>query len=79
MDQRDQAGADAILARHAGDADAVAAWVWRIEAERAALRRVWRASPGWRSDRDAAGMRVVVAVRELVEVVAVAVAGERAA
>jgi hypothetical protein len=55
MDSCDVTGADAILTRLRGrDLDAVADWVWRIEADRAARRRVYRASPAWRSDRDEA-------------------------
>lgn len=51
MDTRDQAGADAILGRLRGrELDAVAAWVWRIEAERAYMASLakWRA--GHRTD-----------------------------
>jgi hypothetical protein len=51
MDSRDVNGADAVLARLRGrDLDAVTAWVWRIEADRAARRRVYQASAAWQSD-----------------------------
>ena len=57
IDLGDQAAAEAAAARiaTAPDGDAMLAWVWRIEAERAAHRRVYRASPGWRHTRRPAG------------------------
>ena len=57
MDTRDQVAAEALAGRLAGtDLDAVTGWVWRIEAEREARRRVYQASPGWRLDRRPAGV-----------------------
>jgi hypothetical protein len=66
MDMRDAAGAEAAAARLGPDTDAVTAWVWRLEAERAAVRRAWRASPAWRLERRPAGaLRVAAEPREL--------------
>lgn len=62
MDSRDQRGAEAIITRLARsgngmrDVDAVMALVWLIEADRAAQRRVYRASPAWRAERRPVGV-----------------------
>jgi hypothetical protein len=54
MDRRDTAGADAFMARlsRGRDLDAVMVWVWWIEADRVARRRVYQASPAWHLERE---------------------------
>jgi hypothetical protein len=75
MDSRDVTGADALITRvsRGPDLDAVMAWVWRIEADRAARRRVYRASAAWRSGRRPTARRRLAAESGvlLLEVVAV--------
>jgi hypothetical protein len=80
MDSGDQRGAEAIVTRlaafDAGTLDAVLGQVWRIEADRAARQRAWRASPAWRAERRPVGvLRLAAEVDVLLAAVVAAVAG----
>jgi hypothetical protein len=78
MDSRDTAGADALIARAARggirDLDAVVAWVWRLESARARWRAYDAAAAAWRAAHRATLAARLRPLREVIAVLAVAMA-----